>query len=424
MDEEYRRRLAVDIEARAVLLETTKADIEIQRQGYLKILEEIRGQLSELEIQLAEARVRTAEKKLEIIPILEAIIAAELALVEKDFEIVAANAEIVDKKGEVAAVELLLADAEIAAVAEELAAIDADKDALSEKTATLADELERASEEAAFVESTEDAEEDYLRYRDFYMSPAIFELRGALSLLASAIGEQSDILSDILSKKEEALGSERNVIEKTEAVLKKQIELSAVLSEIAVLVAEAAQYRVSVLAPAIADLVSAYERLKAAIVESISVERQISDARVDISEIDEERIDRESVLIKLEVVAKALEKSLAEISASIDDARGSNALALVREATRSSSEISAENSEWNTRTGNAETSAGDLERSLRLQASARNISAKLSRESRISTQRGAVSNALMIDRRDEAYSVAEIEAAPKILASLTHLLGI
>jgi hypothetical protein len=144
-DEELLNRAAIEIDARSVVLLQAKTAIEIEMEGYRGQIAALDRNTAPLEVQLAEAKLATAQRKLDVIPIIYEILAKEQQLVtleaqkvgeatslnlierqiaEKESEITAILAEIVAKQAEVLALEntkagyvttLMGAEAEIAA---------------------------------------------------------------------------------------------------------------------------------------------------------------------------------------------------------------------------------------------------------------------------------------------------------------------
>jgi hypothetical protein len=80
MEEEILNRLAQEIAARQIYLIEAKTEIDLEMEGYRLTLAQLDGQTAPYEVQLANAKVLTAQKKLEVIPILQEIISKEREL--------------------------------------------------------------------------------------------------------------------------------------------------------------------------------------------------------------------------------------------------------------------------------------------------------------------------------------------------------
>jgi len=84
--EEYYDRLAIAVSERGAYLITQKTSIQLQAEAYKLELAELDGTTAPYEVQLANAKLITANKKLELIPILQEIIEKEQSLLEKEQE--------------------------------------------------------------------------------------------------------------------------------------------------------------------------------------------------------------------------------------------------------------------------------------------------------------------------------------------------
>ena len=79
-EEEVLNLLAIEVQKRAITFTEAKTAIELSMEAYRKTLAELDGNTASYEVQLANAKLLTAQKKLEIIPILETILEKEQEL--------------------------------------------------------------------------------------------------------------------------------------------------------------------------------------------------------------------------------------------------------------------------------------------------------------------------------------------------------
>lgn len=79
-EEEALNLLAIEVQKRSITFTEAKTALELSMEAYRKTLVELDGSVAPYEVQLANARLLTAQKKLEIIPILETILAKEQEL--------------------------------------------------------------------------------------------------------------------------------------------------------------------------------------------------------------------------------------------------------------------------------------------------------------------------------------------------------
>ena len=82
--EEVLNRLAITIDQRSIDLLEAKTVIELEAEGYKKELAELDGTVAPYEVQLATAKLTTAQKKLDLIPILQEILVKEQLLLVQE----------------------------------------------------------------------------------------------------------------------------------------------------------------------------------------------------------------------------------------------------------------------------------------------------------------------------------------------------
>jgi hypothetical protein len=80
VQEEVLNLLAIEVSKRAITLSEAKNALDLQMEGYRKTLAELDGTVAPYEVQLANAKLLTAQKKLELLPIFTEILAKEQEL--------------------------------------------------------------------------------------------------------------------------------------------------------------------------------------------------------------------------------------------------------------------------------------------------------------------------------------------------------
>jgi len=105
MEEEGLRRLAIEVNERGTYLIEQKTIIEVTAEGYRTTLATLDGTVSPYELQLANAKLLTAQKKLEIIPILQEIVVKEQSLIEAEESKASAYAALIAAENDVATKE-------------------------------------------------------------------------------------------------------------------------------------------------------------------------------------------------------------------------------------------------------------------------------------------------------------------------------
>lgn len=104
-EEEVLARLALEVDARQVVLIAAKSAIDLEMEGYRKALADLDAATAPYEVQLANAKLLTAQKKLELLPIIEEIIVKEGELIvleagKTDYyrQLIDAEREVAEKK--------------------------------------------------------------------------------------------------------------------------------------------------------------------------------------------------------------------------------------------------------------------------------------------------------------------------------------
>ena len=80
-EEEVLARLALEVDARQAVLIAAKSAIDLEMEGYRKALADLDAATAPYEVQLANAKLLAAQKKLELLPIIEEIIVKEGELI-------------------------------------------------------------------------------------------------------------------------------------------------------------------------------------------------------------------------------------------------------------------------------------------------------------------------------------------------------
>ena len=104
-EEEVLARLALEVDARQAVLIAEKNAIDLEMEGYRKALADLDAATAPYEVQLANAKLLTAQKKLELLPIIEEIIVKEGELIvleagKTDYyrQLIDAEREVAEKK--------------------------------------------------------------------------------------------------------------------------------------------------------------------------------------------------------------------------------------------------------------------------------------------------------------------------------------
>lgn len=219
-DEETLNRLEIQVQARNAILIQQKTDIEVEKEGYKKQLVELADDTTSYEIDLANKKILTANKRLELIPILEELNAAESALiaaerdkVKKDAEYTDAMSAVVDKKNTLIpyisalVTQLELYRAEISTQDElkksisdkkvEIAEVSVERSIVQLNKATSLEELESLQAELLdlkiqIAEIRQDAELEYVTTQTTYVR----ELTDKEKSIPDTINQQTKLSND------------------------------------------------------------------------------------------------------------------------------------------------------------------------------------------------------------------------------------
>lgn len=101
-EEEIKDRLAIEVKTRQTTLIAAKTAIEEEMEGYRLTLAGLDDDTAAYEVSLAQAKLLTAQKKLELIPILQEICTKEEALLELEEDKAAEMTTLLNEKREVA----------------------------------------------------------------------------------------------------------------------------------------------------------------------------------------------------------------------------------------------------------------------------------------------------------------------------------
>jgi len=103
LSEEEVDRQFIELEIRKLILITTKTEIDLEKEGLRQDLEETKRLTMDKEVELANQKVITANKKLELIPYIEQVIAAEQEVLTAEEANIPYLEEHIEKKQELAA---------------------------------------------------------------------------------------------------------------------------------------------------------------------------------------------------------------------------------------------------------------------------------------------------------------------------------
>ena len=410
--------LAREVARRGILLQEAQNAIALEKETVREQLEQLGGETADHEVALANARVLTAEKKLEVIPYLEQLVALEEQMVEKEWGLIGKN-QILMGKNET----LLEKEQELQAKINQV--VQKSFEVLSANEAVLGkdwDILAKQEEKAPYTEELIEKETTLAEKRRVELGPAIAALVEVYERYAQELDIQTEIYKQIADVKTETAGIEEQRLEKLDVILEKQMELNEVTGLLAEGQLELAQHQVKVLLPAIGRLAEAYERLLGEIEKQVELKAEAMGIRKETTLLGVDRADKEieesAARLKTEEWRQKLEDARharQEQGRLIDQALQQLNLDSIRDL------MEAENMALDTELGKREEVHSEeqgSELSLFQKALGRALD---SVQSRKLAERTRVREVSREDRR-RVEEVAALNAAPKITAQLEHLL--
>lgn len=252
-EEEVLNVLAIEIASRSIDLLEAKTAIELEIEGYRKQLYELDGTTGGYEIQLANAKVLTAQKRLESIPFIEALIGVEreiiikeLSLVDKENIIASTLAQIIpkertilDKEGQIVARQNEIVSAEQALIILQKALVDAQDARIT------------ASENLIAVET------DVANQKEGILRPALEALIETMDRFIEELSVQLILYEQITDAKLESAEVKQEIAGKEQILLGKKEEINAQSTVLLGLLEGLSEYRTEKLSSAISELIVA-----------------------------------------------------------------------------------------------------------------------------------------------------------------------
>lgn len=277
MDEGVIKLLAIEVSKRAILLLQAKTAIELELEGYRQQLANLDAATGDYEVAIAEAKVLTAQKKLDAIPLLTQLIEIERQIFEKDFSIsqkeeiilgknqtlIAKNAAIIDKEGQIVEMERGIVNDERDLISVEQEVIASKEDLINAESELIAIETSIASNRVSVIR------------------PALQSFISTLNLYVAELDTQLDLYQQILDVKTAGISIKEELLAKEQVVLDKKKEVSNSIATLTGLLEGVTEYKMSELVPTISNLLVAYK-------EDLTTKQTRADLKISISDIKKE----------------------------------------------------------------------------------------------------------------------------------------
>ena len=257
--------LFIELSKRGVLLLSTKASIELELEQLRRQLAELGGQTGAYEVQLANAKMLTAQKKLELIPYTQTLIEKEKDIIEKAYELLTFVSLLTDQQSIIAEKEVILSEKRVIIAGENLEIFGLKLNEIEDKTALLDKKGSIISVEqniidlkSLFIESElaiSQKKKDLIEKEDEVLinRSNLIERKGdSLSLRATVLTKEAEIATeeaklipliveiveaekDVIEKQIEVVEAEANIIVTYEDLLEEEHLMIALLQEIALI---------------------------------------------------------------------------------------------------------------------------------------------------------------------------------------------
>ena len=292
------KNYAIEIGRRAIELITAKTVIALQIEEYQKQLAELDGQTASYEVQLAEAKLLTANKKLELLPYISQLISVEWDILDKDR--ILANKELIISAMliQLAAKDVLIANKLSELISKKHDIIAAEESLIIAKNNLLTVLGTKADAEEELIAAEEVAQNVWTTS----VYPATLILLDKMEEYITELAVQLDLYNQISVVKSETADIKEIGLTKQRAILNAEFVLTSALEALTVALINLADYKEAVLTPAIAELVNVLNEYVngGALSEQIALRTQIATTRAAIYSLVEQKVEKEIALGEVE----------------------------------------------------------------------------------------------------------------------------
>ncbi len=390
MDEEALNILSIEVAKRSITLIEAKAAIDAEMEAYRKQIAELDGQTAQYEVNLANAKLATARKKLDLIPIVQQIIDVENDLLEKESDkiseynkLIQAEQTAVDKKESV----LVPVLEELNSALEEYSGmtnyITDMKSQISDQKVERAEVLSQAADKnielVSIIEANQGKLEELTEAKRKTAELVTSNVLPELENYIDAIESYGDKIPDIITKKRELADIEKESAEELVSQAKIQVKVADEHTKQAEYAEEVA---------------------------NIEKERSVKLAKLNDKEIDllNAEIDRDTSKIDLE------------------KAKAQGEIDITEKKAESETTIATEKTALNTEMASVASAASETWLANKSSATRTEIETKKKSQIRRFGSHTNTTDSVSDTRAEQTTRVAEINAVPKLTATLKHLL--
>ncbi|MDY6893818.1 MAG: hypothetical protein SVO01_00145 [Thermotogota bacterium] len=292
------KKYAIEVGRRAIELIAAKSAIALQIEEYQKQMAELDGQTATYEGQLADAKILTANKKLEMLPYISQLISIEWDLLDKDK--ILANKELVISE---MLIQLASKDVLIAGKTQELVnkkgdIVTAEESLVSAKNRLLTALGTKADAEEDLIDAEEAAQTVWTNQ----VYPATLTLLDTMEEYITELATQLALINQIADVKADTADIKELGLDKQRAVLSAEHVLTSAMESLTSALAALAAHKETVLTPAITDLVTTLNVYVSGgtLAEQAGLKRQIASTRAAIAALVPEKVRKEAEIATAE----------------------------------------------------------------------------------------------------------------------------
>lgn len=327
-DEEALNILSVELGRRAITLMDAKTAIELEAEGYRLQIEQLGDQSADYEVLLAEAKLRTAEKKLEVIPYLQQLIDIETQIVGLENEIADRQAQFPDKIQELIGKETVLVDQE-----QQIA--NKEQEIITEEGVLLGKQQELLVEQSRVVDAQTEllaAETIAVNLRESLVRPALTLLVAKMDEYVAELAVQLALYEDIADAKTETIGVKEEIAAKQAELIVQKRLLSDATSVLIGLTEELISWKVGYLGESLSSLIAVLtEYGNWELEQQITLKTQIAGIRKDIELLAADKVAGEIDVDAAEVLYEQQKNLLAAAELAIKNLQSQNELLRIKQ---------------------------------------------------------------------------------------------
>ncbi len=226
-DDELIRILAIEVSRRSAALETAKLAIELEAESIRKQIEELGSSTADYEVQLADAKVITARKKLEVIPYIEQLIDIERDMIDKEYQLMAKSQEMAVKSQALLEKEydvldkdqqILVKETEISGKVQEITAKETEIVAKNQEIVIIAQDIATKMGE--------------IIAKDTEIIGKNQELITKQEAILAIVEQIVDVESDIIDKRRDIINKQEQIKTRVETILSKELIIVDIESDV------------------------------------------------------------------------------------------------------------------------------------------------------------------------------------------------